>query len=124
MVIGKKTGLGMRTLFFVTLTALLCTQAASASERAAEVEKVGCFLSSAASGVGMTLRTDDAQRVVTANGMAMVECHFDIPPGHEPDRIVTNAGFLCRTYLGNTYNSSAIATPGGKVHLRCQLKQG
>jgi hypothetical protein len=114
----------MRKLFFATLAAVLCAQAASANERAAEVEKVGCFLSSAASGVGMTLRTNDAQRVVTPSGMALIECHFDVPVGYEPDRVVTNSGFLCRTYLGNTYNSSAIATPGGKVHLRCQIKPG
>ncbi len=114
----------MRKLFFTTLAALLCTQAASASERTAEVQKVGCFLSSAASGVGMTLSTNDAQRVVTPSGMAMIDCHFDIPAGYEPQRVVTNAGFLCKTYLGNTYDSSAIATPGGKVHLRCQVKQG
>ncbi len=114
----------MRKIFFVTLAGLLWAQAASADERAAEVEKVGCFLSSSASGVGMTLRTNDAQRVVTPSGMALIECHFDIPAGYEPDRVVKNAGFLCKTYLGNTYDSSAVATPGGQVHLRCQLRQG
>jgi hypothetical protein len=112
----------MRKLFFVALASLLCSQAASGTERSAEVEKVGCFLSRGASGVGMTLRTNDAQRVVTPSGMALIECHFDIPAGYAPHRVVTNAGFLCRTYLGNTYNSSAVATPGGKVHLRCQVK--
>jgi len=114
----------MSKLLLATVAALLWSQTASASERAADIEKVGCFLSSAASGVGMTLTTNEAQRVVTPSGMALIDCHFEIPAGHEPDRVVTNAGFLCRTYLGNTYDSSAIATPGGTVHLRCQVRQG
>ena len=114
----------MRKLFFVTLAGLLWAQAALASERAAHVQKVGCFLTSAASGIGVGLTTSDAQRVVTPSGMALVECHFDIPAGFEPDRMIRNSGFLCKTYLGTTHDSSAVATPGGKVHLRCQVKQG
>ena len=114
----------MKKLFFVTVAALLWAQAAPASERAAHVQKVGCFVTRAASGVGVSLATDKGQRVATPSGAALLECHFDIPAGYEPDRMIRNSGFLCRTYLGNTYNSSTVASPGGKVHLKCQVKQG
>jgi hypothetical protein len=87
------------------------------------IEEFGCALTAGDSGLLVDLFTDDTTHaVVTPSGNSLLQCHFDIPEGFEPDRTIKNNGFGCSTFLGVTNDSQSIATPGGKAHLRCEVK--
>lgn len=91
-----------------------------AGAEATVVDEFGCSLLATDSGLLINLFTDDVTHaVVTPSGNSILQCHFDIPEGFEPDRTMKNNGFLCGTFLGLTTDSQSIANKGGKAHLTC-----
>ena len=64
---------------------------------------------------------DRNHSVATPSGNTTLKCHFDIPAGLEPSKAFRARGFGCGTFLGFTTNSMAVASPGGKVTLTCQI---
>ena len=90
---------------------------------ATSIEEFRCSLPRSVSGLRMDLsNSDQAFAVATPSGQTLLECHFDIPEGYRPEQVFKNEGFRCKTFKGTTYNSSALVTPGGKAHLKCQIK--
>lgn len=116
----------MRTLLCAALAVTVWAYGAppAAALGATSIEGSHCTLPRSVSGLRVNLSTDARTRVVaTPSGEVVLQCHFDIPAGYEPDRAFKNEGFRCRTFKGTTYNSSALVTPGGKAHLECQIKR-
>lgn len=115
----------MRTLLFATLVAAVWVQGASPAMAlgATSIEEFRCTLPRSVSGLRVDLSSDErAYAVATPSGATLLQCHFDIPDGYRPEREFKNEGFLCKTFRGMTYDSSSLVTPGGKAHLRCQIK--
>ena len=115
----------MRMPFLLVAAALLCTQGAGPAMAlgAATIDEFRCSLPGSASGLRTTLVTRGrTHQVATPRGGAMLQCHFQIPAGFEPDQTVRVQGFRCLTFRGATYDSQSVATPGGQAHLRCQIR--
>ncbi|MBE9504292.1 MAG: hypothetical protein IME96_08975 [Proteobacteria bacterium] len=94
--------------------------ASIAAAEATVAKDFGCFLASADSGLSASLFTDDTTHYTEAeSGNVILQCHFDIPEGFEPDHTLRTNGFVCGTYAGATTDTKSIATKGGKAHLRC-----
>ena len=114
----------VRTLLFAALVAAVWVQGAAPAMAlgATSIEEFRCTLPRGVSGLRVDLSTDDrAYAVATPSGETLLQCHFDIPNGYQPDRAFKNEGFRCKTFKGTTFNSSALVTPGGKAHLKCQI---
>jgi hypothetical protein len=115
----------VKRLLFAILVAAVWVQAAPPAMAlgASSIEEFRCSLPRSVSGLRVDLSTNDqAYAVATPSGQTLLECHFDIPDGYWPDRTFRNEGFRCKTFKGTTYNSAALVTPGGKAHLKCQIK--
>lgn len=114
----------MRKLFLCTLVvAAVWADDAVAASRTAVVKDFRCSISAGASGLGAPLSTEGRTHAVTNQNGSLLQCDFDIPEHLRPDRTVVNSGFQCGTYMGVTYDSKAVATPGGNLHLKCQVRR-
>jgi len=116
----------VRKLLFAMLFATVWVQAAPPARAlgATSIEEFRCSLPRSVSGLRIDLTTtEQAFAVATPSGQTLLQCHFDVPEGYRPDRAFQNTGFRCKTFKGTTFNSSAVVTPGGKAHLKCQIKQ-
>lgn len=114
----------MRKLFLCTLVvAVVWVHDAAAANRTAVVNNFGCSISATASGLGTHLWTDGKTQAVTNESGSLLQCHFDIPEHLRPNRPIKNKGFRCGTFMGVTYDSTAVATPGGALHLKCQVRR-
>src|SRR5437867_1793076 len=102
---------------------LLFSVGSAGADGAAVIDRFGCQLPAVFSGLGVDLLiaqdTEHTHTVVTPSGTTMVTCHFDIPAGSEPAKAIKISGFLCQTFVGLTFDSNSVATPGGRAHLTC-----
>ncbi len=115
----------MKTLLIIIAAVLLCAPAFAASENAAVVLKdydhaTGCYYG----GFGFPVFTEDEiHTVATKKGNVTLICHFDVPEGFEPDKVMKNSGFGCGIYLPDggtsTYDTRAMMNPGGRAKLTC-----
>lgn len=83
------------------------------------IKDFGCVIVPADWPGSIPLSTNDTHSVATKSGNTAMYCHFDIPAGMEPAKAVKYKGFPCGTFLGLTFDSMSVSTPGGKVMLRC-----
>jgi hypothetical protein len=116
----------MRRLLFATLVAAVWVQDAPPAMAlgASSIEEFRCTLPRSVSGLRVDLTTEaQSMAVATPSGATLLQCHFNIPEGYEPDRAFKNEGFRCRTFKGTTYESTSLVTPGGEAHLKCQIKR-
>jgi hypothetical protein len=106
------------------LTALAATTTAHAQNLGATViDNFGCVLLGKDSGLKVNLFTSETTHaVITPSGNSLLQCHFTIPAGAEPNKAIVNKGFFCGTFLGGTTNSESVVTPGGTATLRCEVK--
>lgn len=116
----------MQKLVLAAVGVVFLAQSAPAMALGAtSIEEFRCSLPRSVSGLRVNLSSDaKTHQVATPSGQTILQCHFDIPEGYRPERAFKNEGFRCRTFRGTTYNSSSLVTPGGKAHLKCQIKQG
>lgn len=92
------------------------------AQEATVIKEFGCWIIKEDSGLPIDLFTNDTDHsVTTSSGNSILQCHFDIPEGFEPEETMKHTDFPCGTHLGLTYDSHAITTKGGRVHLRCKV---
>jgi hypothetical protein len=119
----------MKTLI-ISIALVFCVTAAFAgSENSAVVLKgddhpYGCFTSQLP---GTPLITQDQiHTVATKSGNTKLVCHFDIPEGYAPAKVVQSYGFGCGIYLPTvsvaTTDTFFTANPGGKALMECTVK--
>lgn len=111
------------TTFAAVSLALISLPAQAQGNGATVVREFGCFLASQDSGLPIDIFTDEkTHSVSTPSGNSVLKCHFVVPEGFEPQSAINRAGFPCGTFLGLTFDSKSVVTPGGKAHLTCQVK--
>lgn len=113
--------------FALALASTLATTSgpAIAQDGGATVTKdLGCggFVPTESGGVGAIIYTTEGAVVIKGNGSTSLSCHFDIPPGLEPQTTTRAYGFLCNTWLGSTTDSRMQASPGGNATLTCRIR--
>ena len=98
----------MRRLLFAALVVAVWVQGAAPAMGlgATSIDEFRCTLPRSVSGLRVDLSTDSqAYAVATPSGQTLLQCHFDIPDGFQPDRTFKNEGFRCKTFKGTTFNS-------------------
>ena len=93
---------------------------------AAVIKDNACWIRSGASGLPGPLSVDESHTVVTPSGNVILICKFDIPEDWRPAKAIKNTGFGCGIAINggsvSTTDSMSIASPGGKLTLRCKYK--
>ncbi len=115
----KHSGMVLAAMGVLTFGAMNDAKAAPATV----IKDGGCYLSAADSGLDNDLTTTEDHSVVNSGGNSVLKCHFDIPEADRPARALVNQDFPCNTYLGLTYNSKVVSSPGGQATLTCQVKK-
>jgi hypothetical protein len=82
----------------------------------------GGFVPTPDGGIGPFLSTNKGHSVVTPSGNTKLICNFNIPDSLQPAKATHAEGFLCGTFMGDTSDSTMVATPGGKAVLTFEVK--
>jgi hypothetical protein len=82
----------------------------------------GCGLSSALTGLGVNLFTNESHAVQTPSGNTNFNCQFAIPEGYWPTQTAQYRGFMCSTQSGLTENTFAVVATDGTAMLRCTIR--
>lgn len=120
----------MKTRALLAIVSLLSIPTVSApayaqSDNGAQILKdFGCggFVPNSDGSYGSYIVTyEPTHSVTTSSGNTTLTCHFVIPGGQQPSSATQAQGFECGTFLGVTYDSKMVATPGGDATLTCKI---
>ena len=115
--LNKATG----TAIAIAAAALLSSGTANA--QATVIDDIGCGILATdyGTGAGSNLASTDSITVVTPSGNTQLTCFFDASGAGVPAKAVKMEGFPCGTLLGSTTDTQSIATPKGRVVLKCHV---
>lgn len=84
------------------------------------ITEFNCRINMEALGGG-DMFTTNSRSVSTPSGNTVLKCRGVIPPELVPSQTVLDRGFLCVTFMGDTYESRKVFTPSGIALLTCTI---